>query len=67
MEKTPEKKIHYNSTSWYCPVCLNNKDYKLHQRNKDFLKLENEIMELKSEIEFWKPKTSAEVTLIKTR
>jgi len=73
MEKIiPEKKNNYHlTTSWYCPVCLNNKDYKvagkhnhlntqLHQRNvnitKDFLKLKNEIIELESEIEFLKPK-----------
>ena len=77
MEKNPEEK-HYNlNTSWYCPVCLNNKDCKvagkhnhlntqLHQRNvnvtKDFLKLKNEIIKLESEIEFLKPKTAYEIT-----
>ena len=72
--------------SWYCSVCLNNKNYKLagkhnhlntqlHQRNvnitKDFLTLKNEIefpdeihfRKLKSEIEFLKPKPSAEIPL----
>jgi len=69
---------HYNfNTSWYFPVCLNNKDYKvagnhnhlntqLHQRNvsvtKDFLKLKNEIIALQNEIDFLKPKTANEVT-----
>ena len=78
MEKIIPEKKHYNlNTSWYCPVCLNNKDYKiagkhnhlntqLHQRNvnitKDFLKLKNEIIELESEIEFFKPKTANEIT-----
>ena len=81
-EDANEAKIKYNNhynlnTSWYCSVCLNNKDYKvagkhnhlntqLHQRNvnitKDFLKLGNEIIELKNEIEFLKPKTANETT-----
>jgi len=73
MEKTPKNKNNYNlTTSWYyCPVCLNNKGYKiagkhnhlntqLHQWNvnntKDFLKMKNEIIELQNEIEFLKPK-----------
>jgi len=31
MEKTPKNKNNYNlTTSWYyCPVCLNNKGYKI--------------------------------------
>ena len=63
--------------SWYCSVCLNNKNYKLagkhnhlntqlHQRNvnitKDFLKIKNERIELQNEIDFLKPKTANEVT-----
>lgn len=65
---------HYNlNTSWFCDVCSNDKDYKvagkhnplntqIHQRNEDFLKLKNEIIEVKNEIGFLKPKTANEIT-----